>query len=413
MTEFEQDTARNSKQMEIQLHTTNRQIVKDPMCRFMYVSLSWRCNITDDIISFVHAPHSRAPLKITRGMLMDAFTYHQVMPEFLDFVFPFGQQEYPPFYYSGIRHESHLSELDRELSIPELGRSGRNLQLCYSLKSVEPDKDQPKWPWSIRQTATHHSFDIETGRTVWIIIKGNRLMRNRVVRATKAASRPYLSQFDSTTHAFSAALATHLIQCNLSGENWRWYINFIEERFQDLTRRTLSAEVDTPLSLVPGLPKRSETPPPPLRLRWSMLSTPRMQLDKLCRAMSFGVAKRSSVTPADETETHEITLNNQAKRVEEDDFSFRDLQSTQHIEEKLNETLLVLKTNAKILTELQQYYQFVVKSEDSIDYLQTDCKGDVSHFERRITNVIDDLNMQQSRLDTLLQLVTGRKTLVS
>jgi len=378
------------------------------------VSLSGSCcRITDNTVSFVHAPHSRAPLNTTREMLMDAFTYHQVMPEFLDFVFPFGQQEYPhDFHFSGFRHENRLSEMDRGLSIPELERSGRNLQLCYGFKSVEPYKDQPGWPWSIRQTAIYHSFDIETGRTVWIIVKGNRLIKNRVMQATEAASRSCSGEYDSTSHAFSAALATHLIQCNLSGENWRWYINFLEEEFQDSTRQTLRAEIDRPPSPVPGKPKRSETSPPPARRQWSLLATGKSRVDKMRRAVSFGADERSSAARA-ESETFEMTSNNQAKWVEQHDFSFSDLQRTQYIGEKVNETLLVLKMNAKILAELQQYLQSVVSSEDCPNHLRTDCKGDVSRFERRITGIIDDLNLQQSRAETLLQMVADRKTLVS
>ena len=414
MTGFEHDTAHNAKQMKTQLHITNRKDLKDPMCRFMYVSLfNSRCEVADNIISFIHAPHSRAPLNITREMLMDAFTYHQVMPEFLDFVFPFGQQEYPrDFHFTGFRHENRLSEMDRELAIPELERSGRNLQLCYGLKSVESYKNQPNWPWSIRQTAVHHSFDIETGRTVWIVIKGNRLIKNRVMQATKAASRPYLSQFDSISHAFSAALATHLIQCNLSGENWRWYINFLEEEFQQSTRHILRTTVDRSPSPVPGPPKRSETSPPPARRQWSVLATGKIQINRIRRAVSFGVDNKSSATPA-KKETFEMTLSNQRKWVEQHDFSFSDLQRTQYTEEKVNETLLVLKMNSKVLAELQQYYLSVVSSEDCPSDLQTSCKGDISRFERRITGVIDDLNTQLSRLETLLQLVANRKTLVS
>jgi hypothetical protein len=89
--------------------------------------------------SFIYAPHSRERLKTTRQMLMFVFTYYQIMPDFLDFIFPFGKQLYTQdFHFSGFRHEERLSEDDRGLNLSHLGRSGRDVRMCYSLKSVEP-----------------------------------------------------------------------------------------------------------------------------------------------------------------------------------------------------------------------------------------------------------------------------------
>ncbi|OCL06941.1 hypothetical protein AOQ84DRAFT_342611 [Glonium stellatum] len=268
-------------------------------------------------------------------MLMSTLSYHQVMPTFLDFLFPFGQQEYPQdFHFSGFRHQSRLREVDRGLRIPELGRSGKDFQLCYSLKSVESSKGQVEWPWSIRQMAIYHSFDFESGRTVWIVIKGNRLMRNRVKQTTGANKRSRL--FDTPSHALSAALETHLVYSDWSAENWRWYINFLEEQLQTSTRHTLQT-------------------------------------------------------------TH--------------NFQFSDLQNTQHIEEKVNETLLILRMNTKILKELKEYYSSLLGSQHSSEYLNEDYEGDISRFENRVSSVISDLQMQESRLETLLRLLADRKAL--
>src|SRR5688572_3951480 len=100
-------------------------------------------------IRFVHAPHSRERLRISLKMFVCALTHHQVMPAFLDFIFPFGLQEYlQDFYFSGFREDTRL--LSTGLIIPNLGRSGREIRLCYSLKSVEASNGNTSWPWSIR-----------------------------------------------------------------------------------------------------------------------------------------------------------------------------------------------------------------------------------------------------------------------
>jgi hypothetical protein len=99
-------------------------------------------------------------------MITRVLTYHQVMPNFLDFLFPFGHQEYAEdFYFSGFREDTRLLLSDGGLKIPEFGRSGLEIRMCYSLKSVEPWKAKRDWPWAVRQTALYHSFDIVTGKS--------------------------------------------------------------------------------------------------------------------------------------------------------------------------------------------------------------------------------------------------------
>lgn len=43
---------------------------------------------------FIHAPNSRERLLVSYEMLTRALTYHQVMSNVLDFIFPFGHQHY-------------------------------------------------------------------------------------------------------------------------------------------------------------------------------------------------------------------------------------------------------------------------------------------------------------------------------
>src|ERR1700731_4228660 len=99
--------------------------------------------------SFIDAPNSRDILRTSRKMLTYMLTYYQVMPAYLDFIFPFGLQEYAQdFHFSGFREETHLLLAEKSLQITELGRSGRDMCMCYSLKSVERSEAQD-WPWSI------------------------------------------------------------------------------------------------------------------------------------------------------------------------------------------------------------------------------------------------------------------------
>jgi hypothetical protein len=166
------------------------------------------------------------------------------MPTFLDFVFPFGQQVHAQdFHFSGLREDSRLGVKSKGVAVPELDRSGTELQFCYNLRSVEQTSGSPGLPWSIRQSAIYHSFDLKNGRAVWISVKGNKLIKNRILEASSSAS---LSDIDTPSKAFSASLATHLLLCDWSGENWRWYINDLENQLRDLTRNALATPVDKP-----------------------------------------------------------------------------------------------------------------------------------------------------------------------
>ncbi|KAL0253079.1 hypothetical protein SLS55_010529 [Diplodia seriata] len=189
--------------------------IRDPRCCF----------------TFIHARNSRDRLLISRSMMSLLFTYNQVIPAFLDFVLTFGRREHAQeLHYGGFRSESRL--LDSSMRIPEMGRSGRNFRLCYNLKSVERSPRQTDWPWSVRQTAIHHTFDIVTGRAAWIVVKGDGLMENRVKEATDPSSRAAASQFDTNSRSFASSLNTHLIYIDWAGENWQSYIDFLEDEAQ-------------------------------------------------------------------------------------------------------------------------------------------------------------------------------------
>lgn len=370
----------------------------DPRCRFV----------------FVHAPHSRESLKVSREMLTLVFTYHQVLASFLDFLFPFGNRQHAEdLYFSGFKYEDRFSDIENGLRIPELGWSGRGFHFCYNLKSIEPSKSQPDWPWSIRQSALYHSFDVENGRTNWIIIKGNQLLKKRIKSATGSRDLTETFLFGTVDRAFASTLAIHIIMSEWSGENWRWYINFLEEALQATTRPTLSAMVDPFPSLMaderPSMLAQCANSSTEIDLSSPVLRRPPALAYNFRDQLTSSRKDVSDLDLASQGLQYEI-LQGQATTYQ--DFSFSDLQRIQFISEKVNETLLVLKINVNVLTELRQYYRSVCESDGWPDGLKLKCKGDFSRFERRIIIVEKDLRMQQSRGETLIRLAADRKSLV-
>lgn len=332
------------------------------------------------------------------------------MPAFLDFLFPYGKQEYAQdFHFGGFRHETRLTRMDRGLEILELGRSGRDLRLCYSLKSVERSERQREWPWSIRQTAIYHSFDVETSRATWIVVKADHLMKDRIMSATEAVGLSDLASFETLGGAFASTLATHLMFCEWSGENWRWYINFLEEALQNVTRQPLSAPVDL---LPPSLIKEQQ----------SASIYPSVIAERSGRILNQ--LHEKEVLPADEASPSLLNSSlptypalqeppeapHEHNRQQE--FSFNDLQRIHYIEEKANESLLVLKINISVIAGLKQHYQSVISSKNCPEELRQDCNADVDQFENRLSAVANDMRMQEWSLGGLLRLVADRKALV-
>ncbi len=365
---------------------------------------------------------------------MLAFTYFQVMPEFLDFLFAFGKQVHAQdLYCSGFRQLTCLTKSEVGLCIPELGWSGRGYQVCYSLKSVEKSGIQQDWPWSVRHCAAHHSFDIATVRSTWIIIKGDQLMERRINSATSDRGPTEFSSFQTIEKAFAAGLATHLLLCDWSTENWRWYIKFLEDKLQEMTRETITINADVPLS--PGAEADYFTMQPrqmtsktkrTTKSSFSVFSRERIQsnenfellLDKkplppsrtytnpdgVKQPLPPGFTMDGSQSPRPETLPYENYGQQQ--------FSFSDLQKTQDIEEKANETALVIRLNLNVISQMRRYYQSIVQSREFPNDLSHKCIGEMARFGCRIDDIESDMQLQILRVEALIQLLAERKTLV-
>jgi hypothetical protein len=167
-------------------------------------------------------------------MLRRIFTYHQVMPNYLDFLSVFGAQtKARDLRFSGFRDFVSLEEPARRLSIPALGRSGRQYQLCYNLKAVAckptASTELSAQQWSIRHGSFHHQFDIVEGTILWIVTQGHLTIKDRITDMTSFRGRPEDRAFDTAEDCFKTSLTTHLLFCHWSTEEWRWYIQWLEE----------------------------------------------------------------------------------------------------------------------------------------------------------------------------------------
>ena len=364
---------------------------------------------------------------------MLCFTYFHAVPEFVDFLFSFGYQSHAQDpYFSLFRQRTWLTGPNLSFEISELGWSGSEIQMCYSMKSVERSGSD----WSIRQCAVHHTFDTKNVRANWIIIKGNDIMEDRIKHALSGHRSGYVPSFETCDMALAASLATHLAFCDWAAEQWRWYINNLQDQFENMSRKTLTAPVALPQGQIrtkDSSPKRPRTNIP--KTDGSIISKISLIPTKIKEKLSIAESKPEPLDRCMYTDpdsgltqplppqikvTYECTpesasqpLQPTLEDTEERDFSFAKLQKIQHIEEKAHEALLTLKLNRNIMLQLKQYYHNTVRSKYFPQDISTKCQDDLEQFELRVDGVISDLDMHVLRLDTLLRLLGDRKALVS
>ncbi|KAM7187241.1 hypothetical protein V8F33_011332 [Rhypophila sp. PSN 637] len=273
-----------------------------------------------------------APLELTRDALLRILAYHQVMPNYIDFLLVYGaQEEDHELRYSGFRTRTTLSNPHAGHVVPGLQRSGCQYEMCFNLKAVSRKEENPKDPfaprWRIEQSAIYHRFDLKTGTALWIIGDPRESVKGMIGDVLPEGSLPRNFRFGTVAEAFISSLHTHLLLAQWASDEWRSHIQSLEATIEKLTRPALL--IDT-------------------RHEWA----PRVQP----RAMTY---------------VHEN-------------------------EEKVNETVMVIKSSVKILTSLGSFYQTLVNDPD---------------FPNTHVDVCETAT-QVTRAEALLQITNGRKAII-
>jgi len=140
------------------------------------------------------------------------------------------------------------------------------------------------------------------------------------------------------------------------------------------------------------------------------MSAGRKPLSKIMsvRSVKFSV-KHTTIA-----EENELRLQPAANDGElEKDFTYDDLRAIQYIEDQANGTLLAIRSNISIIGELSGYYNRLRLSKEIHSVTGTGCDPVIRRFVARFTSILNDMKLHQARLETLLQLLADRKSLVS
>ncbi len=313
---------------------------------------------------FLYGDHSISPLKITREMLVRILSYYQVMPSYLDFLFVFGIHKHSrEKRFSGFRGELRLAE-GQNPPIESLGRSGRQFQLCYNLKTVakwtETGRLDPShYHWTIRQGAFYHQFDVDNGTSLWLITRSGLDIKQRIETMTGPSGQSEDRQFQSPKQCLKSSLSVHLLLCQWSSENWRAYLQWLEDTAENEVTQIFPVS-DSKLTL------QFKT--------YGVVHGPR----------GHGQPQQKA------TSLH--------------------LQRAQILEEETNEAITVLKGNKDVFLSLRNFYQNLLENNQS--NIKDTCRSDLSSFTSQIDNFIYDSDMQIERGRLLANIIASRKTVV-
>lgn len=398
---------------------------------------------------FITAPTSRSPLDCPEELFTYTFTFLQVMPRFLDLVFTFGQQDQQKdFYYTTFNEESFVDSHEaRSSAIPRLGRSGRDVRLCYNLWSVEESDSPGSLGWAIRQTAVYHSFDIETARSVWINVKGNDLMQRRITQTVQSFRHLRADTTRSYSGAFSAALHTHILIMEWSSENWRSFISSMEKEIRSVLDKAQSIPfrtVEEALTVDPSVLLEQLNAPQTHRgtsqnrtnsgltnMHFSRVPTAASKLSNfnLTKRIGSGLtglsttptetqvsgSASSPMAPTNRESLPPSTLAMPAKDSQFkvfEQFSFEEKQKLTILEARLQKARLVMSLNMNILGELMEYYETLGSFDSAPQEGRTDCAVALQYFCSRVKGIIQEQKREQSRIDTLMRQLANGKSLV-
>ncbi|KAK4040357.1 hypothetical protein C8A01DRAFT_15750 [Parachaetomium inaequale] len=357
---------------------------------------------------FIESNHSRAPLNCSPDMLKTLFTYHQVDPSFLDSLFAFGDQDEP--LDAGLAHfrsDDKLNLRERLPRLPRLGRSGMELRHSFLLRSVE--RADAADPWSIRQVAAYHSFDVENGRSVWITLKGNNLLQKRIKDDSLDLPVHQGALGLDVGAAFEASLATHLTFFHWCEHNWRWYVRDVEERIRTSLARAKTIPVESEPSYRTGVLASS-------RDSTMQLSTfnPVSEKGSIVQRTICGL-RWPDRTAFDHAPAVQEPPFSRARRVPEglavlNMFNYKDLQKLSILAERIEEATLVVQLNVDALQDVYEYYQRPIHDNVRPD-VRMHMEKSAATFLLKLRQIIRSLETRHTQLASLRKRLDNGKAL--
>ncbi|RSL72950.1 hypothetical protein CEP53_000901, partial [Fusarium sp. AF-6] len=367
---------------------------------------------------FIEAAHSRAELSCSRDSFSYLCCFHQVDPKFLDFVSSFGSADEPLDYHmTGFAsHITMASGGERLLDIPKLGRSGWELRAQYLLRSLEQDTNlDGTTTYNVRQMAVYHAFDLGSGKALWINIKANGLMKNRIKQASAEFPALGSDAMGNLAGCFVATLAAHMVHLEWCDEDWRECINDIEGKIRSVLTKAQTARIDRrprgvqrTFTLASTLcASRTSTGGFPEKLMPATSRFKKWIRSAFVRRKLYGGATDNSGALPSQSMSQ---LLREAKANDRDQidrlmvldtFSFDEVQQLHYFGELLERFRLVLDLNDQALRDIAETYQGLEEREEFPGEIRDSCKKEIASFIRSVHRIRRNLQIRKTQVKSL------------
>jgi hypothetical protein len=357
--------------------------------------------LTQVPISFIHARDARRPLCCSRLQLQHILTYYQAMPLFLEHVFTFCKRDDP--HLQAIFHtDDYLGS--RGLNVTEAtSRIGKRIQHCFNLVGVEYDPDDAM-KYKFRQAAAYYSCDPTKGQSVWVVLKANLVIRDRLIKISESQG----GERTDPTSSFRADLRSHLVFYEWSVQNWTAYLNYLERKISESAayRHIPVADLTTDENITELIKQKS----------FHEKSSQAQENRQTSRSSTW---RPSSIPLVGKTwqqpNNAHAQVCNMCLRVNgmgsDELFKFSKLQALYQQATQLQDARAVLSQNGTVMVDMIKHFRSLAETHElsQIDHEQ----AEIQAFASRTGRCIRQLENYKARLDTLQERLNTHTSLVS
>lgn len=380
----------------------------------------------------IESPDSRSSLRCSHAMFTYLSSFHQISPSFIPAICSFGRVLEPKdvcLAFLDADESRLISSPDRVPMYPR-GRSGSEIQLSYLLRVVEKSTSRKPWNFIVRPLAVYHSYDVQTGRALWVTVKGNRSTREQICEVLEDQLRSGLNAPENT---FAATLDMHLSIMETVEENWQSYINEIDQAIRETVSKASNARID----IGPHFEQMQQNIMQHIARPASNAISNGARVGSLLQSIKSGFQKTSSKqslenqkpkpTESKENEfwkrffngskhTSSLQQNNEIQDIVDkylklDNYSFEDNQDLHRYGEAIQEAILTIKLDADVIHGLGEFYQ--------CEPLQESVAKDKAHpdfyrlkaFAARLKSLENSLCVKQQQLEGLEKFIREAKVL--
>ncbi|KAG6993553.1 hypothetical protein FocnCong_v017747 [Fusarium oxysporum f. sp. conglutinans] len=382
-------------------------------------------------IIFINSGDSRSPLNCSHESFSFLASFYQIPESFLDLVSAFGFTREPKSY-----HTTGFDSFDTldapklsTIEIPRLGRSGRDHVVQYLLRSIEKSTGPRKEiTWNVRQMAVHHRYDFVTGKSFWISMKSNGVMKERTKQAVSEdpALRPTAG--DGLPRSFAATLQIHLMHLDWCDESWQECITEFEKMIRKVLTKAKAASLNhstdsRELPLMKALRRNTQLAESDVRGKKTGFSLKYWLGLKsgLVSCFRAGGQKRTAPPPIlpVAAEKDMVPPANQADDFSKQlyslmvlgTFSFEEVQHLHHLGEQLESFRVVLQLDRQTLRDVTEHYQDLASRNGFTAKMIKGCKGDVVSFTRRVDRIRKNLEIRLTQIESMMAWLQEGKTL--